>query len=109
MHGRHGPRRRQALGLRARRRSQKVSIDRVPRLVGTAGLVAESGAGWRRSRAAYLSTRSMLAHVEPEDLVKFGLIPEFIGRLPIIATLEELDEKALVDILTRPKNALTKQ
>jgi len=41
--------------------------------------------------------------------VKFGLIPEFIGRLPIIATLEELDEKALVDILTRPKNALTKQ
>ncbi|NDD91503.1 ATP-dependent Clp protease ATP-binding subunit ClpX [bacterium] len=51
----------------------------------------------------------MLAHVEPEDLVRFGLIPEFIGRLPIIATLEELDEKALVDILTRPKNALTKQ
>ncbi|PJE79294.1 ATP-dependent Clp protease ATP-binding subunit ClpX [invertebrate metagenome] len=47
--------------------------------------------------------------VEPEDLVKFGLIPEFVGRLPVIATLEELDKKALVQILTEPKNALTKQ
>jgi ATP-dependent Clp protease ATP-binding subunit ClpX len=51
----------------------------------------------------------MLSQVEPEDLIRFGLIPEFIGRLPVIATLEELDEKALVDILTKPKNALTKQ
>jgi len=51
----------------------------------------------------------LLAQVEPEDLTKFGLIPEFIGRLPVIATLEELDEKALVDILTKPRNALTKQ
>src|SRR5690348_10200198 len=51
----------------------------------------------------------LLAMVEPEDLIKFGLIPEFIGRLPIIATLEELDEAALIDILTKPKNALVKQ
>ncbi len=51
----------------------------------------------------------LLAQVEPEDLIKFGLIPEFIGRLPVIATLEELDEKALVEILTKPRNALTKQ
>ncbi|MCM2276546.1 MAG: ATP-dependent Clp protease ATP-binding subunit ClpX [Oligoflexia bacterium] len=51
----------------------------------------------------------LLAQVEPEDLIKFGIIPEFIGRLPVIATLEELDEKALIDILTKPKNALTKQ
>lgn len=51
----------------------------------------------------------LLSQVEPEDLIKFGLIPEFIGRLPVIATLEELDEKALVEILTKPKNALTKQ
>lgn len=51
----------------------------------------------------------LLAQVEPEDLIKFGLIPEFIGRLPVLATLEELDEKALVEILTKPKNALTKQ
>lgn len=47
--------------------------------------------------------------VEPEDLIKFGLIPEFIGRLPVIATLEELDEDALIAVLTEPKNALTKQ
>ncbi len=46
---------------------------------------------------------------EPEDLIKFGLIPEFIGRLPVIATLDELDEEALISILTEPKNALTKQ
>ncbi|MFK7886965.1 MAG: ATP-dependent Clp protease ATP-binding subunit ClpX [Gammaproteobacteria bacterium] len=47
--------------------------------------------------------------VEPEDLIKFGLIPEFVGRLPVVATLEELDEDALVTILVEPKNALTKQ
>lgn len=52
---------------------------------------------------------ALYSQVEPEDLVKFGLIPEFIGRLPVIATLEELDEKALLEILTRPKNALIKQ
>jgi len=51
----------------------------------------------------------MLAQVEPEDLIRFGLIPEFIGRLPVVATLEELDEKALIEILTKPKNALVKQ
>ncbi|EKF74889.1 ATP-dependent protease ATP-binding subunit ClpX [Alcanivorax hongdengensis A-11-3] len=50
-----------------------------------------------------------LVDVEPEDLVKYGLIPEFIGRLPVIATLEELSEDALVQILTEPRNALTKQ
>ena len=54
-------------------------------------------------------TGEILAEVEPEDLVKFGLIPEFIGRLPIIATLEDLDEDALITILTEPKNALIKQ
>ena len=51
----------------------------------------------------------VLHDVEPEDLIKFGLIPEFVGRLPVVATLEELDEDALVSILTEPKNALTKQ
>lgn len=50
-----------------------------------------------------------LRQVEPEDLIKYGLIPEFVGRLPIVATLEELDESALMSILTEPKNALTKQ
>jgi ATP-dependent Clp protease ATP-binding subunit ClpX len=51
----------------------------------------------------------ILYEVEPEDLIKFGLIPEFVGRLPVVATLEELDEEALIKILTEPKNALTKQ
>lgn len=51
----------------------------------------------------------ILAKVQPEDLLKYGLIPEFIGRLPVIAPLEELDEKALIRILTEPRNALTKQ
>ncbi|MBL6606209.1 MAG: ATP-dependent Clp protease ATP-binding subunit ClpX [Alphaproteobacteria bacterium] len=51
----------------------------------------------------------LLGELEPEDLIKFGLIPEFIGRLPVIATLEDLDEEALIRILTEPKNALTKQ
>ena len=51
----------------------------------------------------------VLAEVEPEDLIKFGLIPEFVGRLPVVATLEELDEPALIKILTEPKNAITKQ
>jgi ATP-dependent Clp protease ATP-binding subunit ClpX len=54
-------------------------------------------------------TGAIFREVEPEDLVKFGLIPEFIGRLPIIATLEDLDEEALVQILTEPKNALARQ
>jgi len=51
----------------------------------------------------------LLGDVEPEDLIKYGLIPEFIGRLPVVATLEELDEDALVQILVEPKNAITKQ
>ena len=51
----------------------------------------------------------LLSKLEPEDLVHYGLIPEFVGRLPVIATLEELDVDALVQILTEPKNALTKQ
>lgn len=55
------------------------------------------------------STGELFAKVEPEDLLKFGLIPEFVGRLPVIATLNDLDEKALISILTEPKNALVKQ
>lgn len=51
----------------------------------------------------------LFLNVEPEDLVKFGLIPEFVGRLPVVATLEDLDESALINILTEPKNSLTKQ
>jgi ATP-dependent Clp protease ATP-binding subunit ClpX len=56
-----------------------------------------------------LNTGELLAQLETEDLMRFGMIPEFIGRLPVVATLEDLDEAALIDILTRPKNALVKQ
>jgi ATP-dependent Clp protease ATP-binding subunit ClpX len=55
------------------------------------------------------ANNALLRDVEPEDLIKYGLIPEFVGRLPVVATLEELDVKALIRILTEPKNALTKQ
>ena len=51
----------------------------------------------------------VLRKVEPDDLLRFGLIPEFVGRLPVVATLEDLDEAALKKILTEPKNALVKQ
>ncbi|MGH7030953.1 MAG: ATP-dependent Clp protease ATP-binding subunit ClpX [Stellaceae bacterium] len=54
-------------------------------------------------------TGEILREIEPEDLLKFGLIPEFIGRLPVLATLGDLQEQALIEILTRPKNALAKQ
>ncbi len=52
---------------------------------------------------------AMLQKVEPQDLIKFGLIPEFVGRLPVVGVLDDLDEAALVEILTRPRNAITKQ
>src|SRR6187431_2906238 len=61
-------------------------------------------------RAKNDSVRSeLLERVEPEDLIKFGMIPEFVGRVPVVATLHDLDQKALVEILVRPKNALVKQ
>ncbi|HET6604616.1 MAG TPA: ATP-dependent Clp protease ATP-binding subunit ClpX [Xanthomonadaceae bacterium] len=62
-----------------------------------------------RSKKRKAQIGRILADVEPEDLIKFGLIPEFVGRLPVVATLEELDESALVQILTEPRNAVTKQ
>ena len=56
-----------------------------------------------------MEDKDLLSKVLPEDLLRFGLIPEFIGRLPIIASLAQLDEAALIEILTKPKNALVKQ
>lgn len=56
-----------------------------------------------------ISDKDLLSKVLPEDLLRFGLIPEFIGRIPVIANLEQLDEEALIEILTKPKNALVKQ
>lgn len=71
----------------------------------------KTGIGFNADVKAQEETKisELFREVEPEDLVKFGIIPEFIGRLPVIATLDELDEEALVQILTEPKNALTKQ
>ena len=65
------------------------------------------GAELRKNRDMPLG--KVLEQVQPEDLLQYGLIPEFVGRLPVIATLHELDEEALVEILTKPRNALTKQ
>jgi ATP-dependent Clp protease ATP-binding subunit ClpX len=62
-----------------------------------------------RSRDNRKDITKVLRDVQPEDLIKYGLIPEFVGRLPVVATLEELDEQALIQILTQPKNALLKQ
>ncbi len=62
-----------------------------------------------KSSERKIEVGKILSDVEPEDLMKFGLIPEFVGRLPVVATLEELDETALVKILTEPKNAISKQ
>ncbi|AFP85895.1 endopeptidase Clp ATP-binding regulatory subunit ClpX [secondary endosymbiont of Heteropsylla cubana] len=62
-----------------------------------------------KTNSEKVSNDNILVQVEPEDLIKFGLIPEFIGRLPIIATLNELNEEALIQILCTPKNALIKQ
>ncbi|HYK72372.1 MAG TPA: ATP-dependent protease ATP-binding subunit ClpX [Pseudoneobacillus sp.] len=61
------------------------------------------------NKQADISQKELLSKVLPEDLLRFGLIPEFIGRLPVIASLEQLDEDALIEILTKPKNALVKQ
>jgi len=72
----------------------------------------KSGIGFSaivQSKADQKSIGEILEGVAPEDLTKYGLIPEFVGRLPVIATLKELDENALVQILTEPKNAITKQ
>jgi len=62
-----------------------------------------------KSKESRKAIGEVLRGVEPEDLIKYGLIPEFVGRLPVVATLEELDETALVQILTEPKNALIRQ
>ncbi|MGE0080411.1 MAG: ATP-dependent Clp protease ATP-binding subunit ClpX [Thiohalomonadaceae bacterium] len=72
----------------------------------------KSGIGFAaevRSKDDKRGVGELLQNVEPEDLIKFGLIPEFVGRLPVVATLSELDEAALMQILTEPRNALTKQ
>jgi ATP-dependent Clp protease ATP-binding subunit ClpX len=63
----------------------------------------------RKTKAVETNSEAILAAAQTEDLVKFGMIPEFLGRLPVLATLSELDEDGLINILTKPRNAITKQ
>ena len=79
------------------------------KIIAQRGRGAAIGFGADVKSADDRQTGELLKEVEPEDLWKYGLMPEFVGRLPILATLTDLDEKALVDILTNPKNALSKQ
>ena len=79
------------------------------KIIAQRGRSTSIGFGAKVSSEDDRRTGDILRGVEPEDLLKFGLIPEFIGRLPVLATLEDLDEAALVKILTEPKNALVKQ
>ncbi|MDO8207904.1 MAG: ATP-dependent Clp protease ATP-binding subunit ClpX [Gallionella sp.] len=85
------------------------AFDGLEKVIRNRSSKASIGFGATISSKDERKTGETLREVEPEDLVKFGLIPEFVGRLPVIATLEELDEAAMKQILTEPKNALTKQ
>jgi ATP-dependent Clp protease ATP-binding subunit ClpX len=85
------------------------AFDGLEKVIRNRSAKASIGFGASISSKDERKTGETLRDVEPEDLIKFGLIPEFVGRLPVVATLEELDESALVKILTEPKNALTKQ
>ena len=79
------------------------------KIVAQRGRTSSMGFGAEVQSPDARQAGELVAEVEPEDLLKFGLIPEFVGRLPVVATLEDLDEPALVSILTEPKNALVKQ
>ncbi len=79
------------------------------RIINQRGRGSGIGFGAEVKSADDRRTGELLRELEPEDLLRFGLIPEFVGRLPVIATLEDLDEAALIQILTAPKNALIKQ
>ncbi len=79
------------------------------KIISDRGRKTSIGFGATVEAAEDRKTGELFRQVEPEDLLKFGLIPEFVGRLPVVATLEDLDEPALVQILTDPKNALVKQ
>jgi ATP-dependent Clp protease ATP-binding subunit ClpX len=89
-----------------------VGLDKIiGRRMGRKALGFRSAEAAEKEPTVPASRRSfeMVSDVQPEDLIKFGLIPEFVGRLPVVGALEDLDEDALVEILTRPKNAIVKQ
>jgi len=83
-----------------------VGLDKViQRRIGQKAM----GFGANIRQMSHVRPATMFEQVQPEDLIRYGLIPEFVGRLPVVGTLHELDEAAMVEILTQPKNALTKQ
>jgi ATP-dependent Clp protease ATP-binding subunit ClpX len=85
-----------------------VGLDKViERRVGKKTLGFKTDAKSTGGRAQ--DKTNLLGQIQPTDLIKYGLIPEFVGRLPVVATLHDLDKAALVEILTRPKNAITRQ
>jgi len=89
-----------------------VGLDKIiGRRVGkkSLGFKAEDATEKEDASASRKRHYELLGALQPEDLIKFGLIPEFVGRLPVVGTLEDLDEYALIEILTRPKNAIVKQ
>jgi ATP-dependent Clp protease ATP-binding subunit ClpX len=90
-----------------------VGVDKIiSRRVGRKSLGFKTGAEETQEAENADSSKSkfqLLTDIQPEDLIKFGLIPEFVGRLPVVGLLEDLDEYALIEILTRPKNAIIKQ
>ncbi len=79
------------------------------KIISDRGRSTSIGFGAKVIAAEDRNIGELFRHVEPEDLLKFGLIPEFVGRLPVVATLEDLDQDSLIKILTEPKNALVKQ
>jgi ATP-dependent Clp protease ATP-binding subunit ClpX len=83
----------------------------IGRRVGRKSLGFKAGEEAASEQAAPPAKRNLelLSDIQPEDLIKFGLIPEFVGRMPVVGVLEDLDEFALIEILTRPKNAIVKQ
>ena len=85
------------------------AFNGLEKVISSRGQESAIGFGAKVKSKVEQRTGEILKRLEPEDLIKFGLIPEFVGRLPVVATLEDLDEPALVQILTDPKNALVKQ
>jgi ATP-dependent Clp protease ATP-binding subunit ClpX len=85
------------------------AFNGLERIISARGRQRSMGFGAEVQGPDERKTGELLGEVEPDDLLKFGLIPEFVGRLPVVATLTDLDEKALVQILVEPKNALVKQ
>jgi ATP-dependent Clp protease ATP-binding subunit ClpX len=85
------------------------AFNGLERIIAARGRQRSMGFGAEVAGPDERKTGELLGEVEPDDLLKFGLIPEFVGRLPVVATLTDLDEKALVKILIEPKNALVKQ